>query len=137
MTNIKLNEPYKGKCLEIINKENLLEIIIKPHYDPRYELERATRNLDWSFNAKEPQTFFKTTSEEEAARLDSWYKSRVGEIAREEQAFRQRLDAARKSRAIDEIDHMKAIMNLESLTSPFERARQEARESYHKIRKFV
>lgn len=121
---------------EFLLKDVVTSDGIKPHYDAHDDLKRAGHNLDWSFSAKGPENFFKTTPEEEAARVDSWYGSRLREIAMEEAAFRQRLDSARKSGAIDESDYMGARMDLEFTTSPFKRAKQEAFEKYHKERKF-
>ncbi len=116
--------------------EKPLETIIKPNYDTHDDLKIARHNLDWSFDAKGPQTFFKTTPEEEAAKVDSWYQGRLGEIATEEQAYRQRLANAEKSGAIDSSEANKLLMDLHFPTNPFQKARREASETYHKERKF-
>ena len=107
-----------------INREPL-DRLIKIPYDARADLSRIENSLEWSLSAKGPQTFFKTNSYRgEAARFDSWYESRTAEIARAEQAFRQRLEAARKSGTLDQSDYIRAVMDLESPSSPFRRARQ-------------
>ena len=124
-------KPHKN----YINVEPL-ERIIKIPYDPRDDLRRVEHSLDWYLNAK-PFFNFNVNSQETAARVDSWYEARTGEITRAEQSFRQRLEAARKAGTLDESDYMRAIMDLQSPMSHFGKARQEALEIYQKERKFV
>src|SRR3989338_615955 len=114
-----------------------LERIIRLPYHPREDLGRVEHSLDWSLSAKGPQTFFRTNPKEESARVDSWYEARTGEITRAEQAFRQRLEAARKEGTLNQENYMRAIFDLQSPMSPFGKARQEAHENYQKERKFV
>ena len=108
-------------------------MIINQHYDPCDDLKSVEHQLDWSFQAK-PMFSFNRNSEENAARVDAWYESRLAEIAKEEQAYRQRLEDARKSGAIGEDEYMKATMEIGHPLDIFDRARQEAREIYLKER---
>ncbi|OYT41837.1 hypothetical protein B6U80_00280 [Candidatus Pacearchaeota archaeon ex4484_26] len=113
----------------IKNKEHI-ETILKEHYDPREDRERVVRNLMFSGFTKPPL-------KRDAAVLDSWYRHRVGEIAREEQTYRQRLEQARKEGNIDETEYIRAIMDLGTSSCPFRKARQEASELYSKERKLI
>jgi hypothetical protein len=113
--------PKPGPERELVKEYELFT-----NYNPSEDLERVRQVLDLSFHVKGPDTFFSTSKDE--ARVRRWYDSRLVEILAAEVQYRERLDFARKSGEIDEGDYIKAIMKLSSPTSPFQRAREEARD---------
>ena len=108
------------------NEKPLLEELMRFPYDPREDLERTKFSLDLlSLNAK-PLFLFNTDSAENVARVKSWHEARLAEIDSAERGYRQRLEQAKKSGAIDASDCSEALMDLQSLTNPFEKARRDA-----------
>ena len=96
-------------------------------YDPREDLDRTVRSLALlSLNAR-PFFGLVDTPQRTSEKAKAWYDSRVAEIEGAERQYRQRLESARETGRIESSDKIFGLLDFQN---PFERLKQEVRQTY-------
>ncbi|MEK6827326.1 MAG: hypothetical protein AABX99_02460, partial [Nanoarchaeota archaeon] len=82
---------------------------------------------------KPERSIFIREPKEEARIAKQQYGRAIAQIDFAQKQYMQRLEQAKKESAIDDFDYIKARMGVSDMFSPFQRMRDEVRESYRKI----
>lgn len=99
------------------------DVIIKPKYDAGTDLRRVEHELSFSLLRK-------PTIEKDSKRDRAWYESRLAEITRQEDLFRERLETARELGEIDASDYFRFTAQELGDYGIFSRSRRETEETY-------
>ncbi len=113
-----------------LTNEKLLNFSMK--FNPTDELHSTLRRLEMTMTKPE-RSFFIIEPKEEARIAKQQYARAIAQIDLAQEQYLQRLELAKKERAIDEFDFIKARMNVSDMFGPFSRMRDEVRESYREI----